>query len=219
MNLFTISVISSFSIGIAAITGLVRHKRIDESYQPFIVICWVSLLAETISLIFIYRFRNNAVPYNIYAITEAVLYVWLFKSWGEFENKPKTLISLVIFLGLVWVTDNFILNSFFSINPLFWIVYSFTLIFLSINQLNRILVTGRTSLLRDSRFLICMCIIIFYSYTATIEVFYILKLNFSDFFYNRVYLVLEIVNFIVNLIFAAAVVWIPRRQKFILPFS
>jgi len=219
MNLFVLSVISGCSIVIAVVIGLVRFKSIHKSYRPFIIICCVGLVTEIAGTIAAYISRNNSIPYNIYAITESLLYLWLFWNWGEFHGKVKQVMLLGLFLVAVWTSDNLVFHSIHTINPLFWIIYSFTLIFLSINQLNRLLFSERGALLKNARFLICMGIVIFYSYTATIEVFYILELNLSDRFFTDIYLILELLNFIINLVFALAVLWIPTKQRFILPFS
>jgi hypothetical protein len=217
MDLFAISTIGGFSIGIAASTGLVRYHHIVESYRPFIFICCLAFVNEITSYITAHVFHNNAVNLNIYILAEAILYLWLFSNWRGFRSRFAYGYTLIFLTG-VWIVDNFILNSFLTINSLFRVVYSFTLIFLSINQLNKLLLIRREQLIRDPRFLICSGIMIYYSYKATIETFYLLQINFSNHFYNQVHFVLEIVNVFVNLVFALAITWIPRKQKFILPF-
>ena len=218
MDIYILSLAESYSIGIAATIGLVRFKVIDKSYQPFIWICCLAFVNEIVSTITAQVFRNNAVNLNIYVLCEALLYIWLFYNWGEFKVSVNSYYGLCIFLVFVWVLDNFILNSFLTINSLFRIVYSFTLIFLAINQGNRMLFNTRGALLRNPRFLISTGIVIFYSYKATFETFYLFKLNFSNNFYNSIHLILEAVNLFVNLIFALAMLWIPGRQKFILRY-
>jgi hypothetical protein len=59
-------------------------------------------------------------------------------------------------------------------------------------------------------------VIIFFTYRAIIEVFYLMKLPFSNQFYLNVYVIMDFVNLFVNLIFALAVLWIQTKQKFIL---
>jgi hypothetical protein len=125
---------------------------------------------------------------------------------------------LLILISAIWIYDNLIWNRLTTFNSLFHISYSFCLIFLSIDQINRLIVSARGSLWRNSRFLICAGIIIFYSYQATIEVFYLLKLEFSDKFYDNIFFILTLVNLFVNLVYALAILWIPKKQKFILPY-
>ena len=59
--------------------------------------------------------------------------------------------------------------------------------------------------------------IIFFTYRAIVEVFYWIRVPFSNSFYVHVYIIMVYVNLFVNLIFALAALWIPTRQKFILP--
>ena len=218
MDIYILSLAESYSIGIAATIGLVRFKVIDKSYHPFIWICCLAFVNEIISTITAQVFRNNAINLNIYVLCEALLFIRLFYNWGEFKVSVNSYYGLSIFLVAVWVLDNFILNSFLTINSLFRIIYSFTLIFLAINQGNRMLFNTRGALLKNPRFLISTGIVIFYSYKATFETFYLFKLNFSNNFYSSIHLILEAVNLLVNLIFALAVLWIPERQKFILRY-
>jgi hypothetical protein len=50
-----------------------------------------------------------------------------------------------------------------------------------------------------------------------VETFYLFQLDFSNQFYHNIYIIMDSVNLFVNLIFALAVLWIPTRQKYILP--
>ena len=216
--MFILALISGYSVVIAAITGLVRFKKIHKSFHPFIFICLFGLLNELVSFISAYLFRDTSINYNLYSIIEAVLYVWLFKRWGRFSRRKYSYVFTLIFLSFAWVFDNLVLHSLFTANSLFWVLYSFCLVFLSIDEINLIVMSGRGPLLKDSKFLICAGLIIFYTYTATIYIFYLFKLNFSERFYSNIYLFLEAVNFFVNLVFALALLWAPKKLRFILPY-
>jgi hypothetical protein len=218
MNYFNLSLFASYSIALAVIIGLVRFRVINPTYRPFIFICIVALLNEILSLIILRIYGTNAVNANIYVWVEFILFLWLFRQWGSLNKKSWHFPLLVSLLTLIWIYDNLVWNQLSSFNSFYRICYSFCLIFLSIGQINTLLVRSRGSVLRNSRFLICMGIIIFYSYKATMEVFYLLKLNFSDDFYKNIFLILTLVNLFVNLVYTLAVIWIPRRQKFILPY-
>src|SRR5687768_15459181 len=182
MDIFELSIIQSYSIVIATIIGLVRFHKIVKSYRPFIFICLLALTNEIFSTFAAYSFKSNAVNANIYVLIETVLFVWLFKNWGAFQRRSWHYPFILFLFILIWIYDNLIWNNLNSFNSLFRICYSFCLIFLAIDQVNKLLVSVRVNLLKDSRFLICMGILIFYSYKATIEVFYLFKLNFSDSF-------------------------------------
>jgi hypothetical protein len=215
--MFILSLIGSYSIIFAACIGLIRFKKIHKSYKPFIFICIVSLVNELISLLCAYIFRNNNFNYNLYGLVEIFLYLWLFREWGHLRKKYSYLAAF-IFFTVLWIYDNIILHTLQEANYLFFIACSFCLIFLSLDEINKIVMNHRGRLLRNSAFLICTGIVIFYSYTVTIEVFYLFKLNFNNSFYANTYMVLEVVNFLVNLVFALALLWAPEKLRFILPF-
>lgn len=216
--MFILALISGYSISLAAVMGLVRFRQIHRSYRPFIFICLFGLLNEIVSNICAYRFRNNSINYNLYSIAEALLYLWLFRSWGRFTHRRYSYGFTLIILLIAWIYDNLVLNSVFTDNSLFWVIYSFCLVFLAIDEINLVVMSGRVPLLRDSRFLICAGLVIFYSYTAMIYIFLFLKLNFSERFYSNIYLFLQAINFLVNLVFALALLWAPKKIRFILPF-
>ena len=210
------AVIFGYSIIFAAAFGLIRFKKIMNSYQPFIFIIWLGLLNLTLSVILNETIRNNAVNSNIYVLLESLLYLWLFKNWRTFSRKSTFIYSLVCFLVFVWIYDNLIRNQLTSTNSLFRIVVSFVLIFLSIGQVNKLIANIKKNLLYNSSFLICCGIIIYFSYKATVEVFYLIHLEASTRFYINISTIMVLVNCFVNLLFAWAVLWIPKKQKSIL---
>ncbi|MEJ0106064.1 MAG: hypothetical protein WDO19_27475 [Bacteroidota bacterium] len=181
-------------------------------------ICWAALTNEIISSISLSISGTNNSNYNIYGIAEAMLYMWLFKGWGHFSNKRRSYVFTISLLCIMWVTDNFILKHFWDTDYLYMVIYSFTLVFLAINEINLIVMNHRGGLLRDSRFLICMGIVIFFTYYVIIAIFNLLELNFSVIFYSNIYMVLQAVNILINLVYALAMIWAPRRQRFILQF-
>lgn len=209
---------AGYAIVIAGVIGLIRFRKILPSYQPFIYFTWLSLLNDTISLVVNEVFRNNSINGNVYVLLEAFLFLWLFCNWNILDSKSWTFRLLAVTLVLIWIYDNFIWHNIRNVNSLFRICYAFVLIFLAINQLNKLIVGERSNLWRNSKFLICIGICIFYSYKASIEVFYLIKLKASDNFYNYIFLILVIVNLFVNLIYGLAALWIPTKQKFTLSY-
>lgn len=218
MSFFYLSLISGYSIALAVFIGLVRFLKIERSYRPFIYICCAALINELLSLIIIQFVSSNAINANIYVLIELLLFSWQFYAWGSLRKYKWQWPLLLFFLSGIWIFDNLIWNDLSHFNSLFRIASSFCLIFLSIDQLNKLIFSETGNLLRHPRFLICTGIVIYYSYKATIEVFYLLKLNFSNSFYDNIFFFLSLINILINLIFALAVLWIPRKQKYMLPF-
>jgi len=216
--MFLLSILSAYSIVIAATIGLIRFRSIHKTYRPFVFICWAALFNEITSTISLSVTGSNNSNYNIYGIVEAMLYMWLFKGWGHFSNKRRSYVFIIPLLCIVWTFDNFILKHFWETDYLYMVIYSFTLVFLAINEINLIVMNHRGGLFSDSRFLICLGIVIFFTYFVTIAIFNLLELNFSLLFYSHIYMVLQAVNILINLVYALALLWAPKKQRFILQF-
>lgn len=210
---YYVSVALGYSIVIATVIGLIRFKEVLPSYWPFLIILCLGFLNHTLSVIFNEIIRSNAVNSNVYVLLESLLYLLLFKNWGAFYKKNILFNFLFVFLFSLWTYDNLIWHSITITNSMFRIISSFILIFLSIGQLNKLIVTAKKPLLYNAIFLICCGVITYFSYKAIIEVFFFIQLPASDQFYTNIFIILIFVNFIVNLIFAWAVLWIPKKQK------
>jgi hypothetical protein len=211
------ALISAFSILFAAAIGAVRFFKVTADNRPFFYLVWVALVNEILSEVFMETVHSTAVNCNIYVLAEAVLYCWLFYNWSSLFRNKKRFRLLIFFICLIWLVDNFFLNTIYQTNSLFRIISSFILVFLAIDQINQLLMTERSEILTNARFLISTGVIIFFTYRAIVEAYYLFKLPFSNLFYHNVYLIMDCVNLFVNLTFALAALWIPTRQKFILP--
>jgi hypothetical protein len=214
---FRLLIVFSYSILLAAAVGVMRYHKVTADNRPFFYIVWVALVNEILSEVLTSTIHSTAINCNIYVLVEAVLYCWLFYNWGSLIRTKSRLRLLLVFLCLVWILDNIILNSLRQTNSIFRVTSSFVLVFLAIDQINQVITTERSKLLTNARFLISMGVAIFFTYRAIIETFYWIRLPFSNRFYYNVYLIMSYVNLLVNLIFALAALWIPTRRKFILP--
>jgi hypothetical protein len=217
MTSHSLVLISGYSILLAAVVGILRYQKVTADDRPFFLIVWAAMISEITSEIFTSTIHSTSVNSNIYVLIEALLYAWLFYRWGSLGQGKKKLRFLQIFIVLVWILDNLILNKLTHTNSIFRIVASFIMVFLAINQINQLITTERSRLVRNSRFLISTGLVIFFSYKAIIETFFWIQLPFSDTFYIYILLIMDYVNLFVNLIFALAALWIPTRRKFILP--
>ncbi|HVU84068.1 MAG TPA: hypothetical protein VHC50_04460 [Puia sp.] len=218
MPSYFVLVLFSYSILPAAVIAAYRYREVPAENRPFFFIVWAALLNEILSEVFSITFHNTAVNCNIYVLAEAILYCLLFYNWGSRRGNKNGLRPLIGFLVLVWVLDNLVLFSLNHTNSLFRVVSSFVLVFLAIDRINQLITNERGNLLGNARFLISGGVVIFFSYRAIVEVFYGLSLPFSNSLYQKIYIIMVYVNHFVNLIFALAALWIPTKQKFILPY-
>ena len=78
----------SLSIIFAVIIGIVRYRKIDRSYYPFIYYVWFMLLVEIIAHIFLDNGLAHVMNtmFNVYTILEFSVLAWLFHAWGLFNG-------------------------------------------------------------------------------------------------------------------------------------
>jgi hypothetical protein len=219
MSNFTFNVILTVSVIIPSLIGLFRYKEVIKSYHPILILFLVALVNETLSIYLSTKIYSTSYNNNIYIFIELMLFLWQFYRWG-FPRKRRTthILIISIFSALVWILDNLVLNSIADINPLFRVYYSFVLIYLSIDQINSLIVNERGKLFQNSRFLFCAGILLFYSYKSLIESFYLFHIGFSNQFYHYLFLILAFVNVFVNFLYGVAVLCIPTREKFTMRF-
>jgi hypothetical protein len=215
----TLRFILSLSIGIAVIIGIVRFRRIDSSYYPFIFVCIAALAVEIMHRILMNNGLLKAFVFllNTYSYIDFVLFLWLFHYWGLFNRRKSTFIAIASVFFIVWIVTNIIFTSFVNkVNWYFCILYSFALIFFSVSTFNRMVVHERSSIYKNPKFWICIGIIIFYSFfilfsSTGISLF---KDNHSVEFKRGLQAIMVYSNLLVNLLYAVAVIWIPRKKNF-----
>ncbi len=217
MGLYQVAAILGFSIVFAAVLGLIRMKNSLPAYRPFLYIIWLACLNHPLSLVMVYYFKSNTANANIFVLLETLLYIWLFRKWGLFKTNQKIAPILYILVLFIWIIDNIILHDLKTANAGFRIASSFILIFLAIEQLIVLITTSKKNLLYNSCFIICCCILIYFSFKAFIEVFFLVEVHSSVKLLTNIYAMLVYINCFVNLIFAWAVLWIPKKQRSTLP--
>jgi len=218
MSNYIINEVSSFSILIATVISFVRFNHIPSSFRPFIYLLWVGCFCEITGLFLANSFGNNIAIGNLYVLTESLMLLWQFNKWSG--NNKKVNKFGIIGLGFValWVLDNLLLHNLMRTNSLFRVTYAFCIVFLGIEQLNAVFQSERNNILKNSRFLLSSSFVFYFTYKSVFEVFYMINLKMSDNFYHGLFLILLLVNLFTNLVFAIALLWIPKKQKFTLPF-
>jgi hypothetical protein len=209
----TISFLLSMSIIFSVIIGIVRWSVIDSSYYPFIYNIVIVLLVEIINGTHEYSVATVKLL-NVFSIIDFCLFAWLFHNWGLFNYKQKWILTVIAISFSAWVLITFFITGFSSINNLFLILYSFALIFFSVTTFNKIVVQQRINIFTNAKFWICIGIIIFYSFfiiTRATELS--AGLHFSKSFKHNLQRINDYTNLLVNLLYAVAVIWIPRKKN------
>ncbi len=217
MSLYHVNVISSLSISIAAVIGAIRYKKVSSDFYPFIYLLWIGLASELLCLVIALYFKNNIVIGNIYVLIESLFLLWQFSNWMNYKSGKRKYLLIGILFFAIWLTDNLLMHDITRINSFFRVSYSFIIVFLSMEQINLVFLSERDNVLKNATFLLCAAFIVFFVFKALFEVFYMINVRMSDNFYHTLFLILVIVNFFTNLIFAIAVLWIPKKLKFTLP--
>ncbi len=217
----TVEFILSMSIIFPVAIGIVRWRSIDPSYYPFIWNLLVVLLVEIIIGVIIRTVTSNAYiaitkTLNLFSLIDFCLFAWLFHNWGLF-NFHKTRFLIIIFVASsVWVYVTFFFSGFPNINNPFLLLYSATLIFFSVTTFNKIVVQQRINIFTNARFWICIGIIIFYSFfilTRATDLSSGVIKHVSKSFKDNLQLINTYSNLLVNLLYAVAVIWIPRKKN------
>ena len=207
--------ILSMSIVFPLIVGIVRWKLIDPSYYPFIYNLLAVLLVE-ITIRLLNGSSSVVKSVNVFSLVDFCLFAWLFHNWGLFNGNKKIFLLILSLAGTVWAYTSFFVTGFQHMNNPFLLIYSAALIFLSVTTFNKIVVQQRINIFTNARFWICIGIIIFYSFfiltRATDLSTGVLK-HVSRSFKDNLQLINTYSNLLVNLLYAVAVIWIPRKKN------
>ncbi|HTL09641.1 MAG TPA: hypothetical protein VL307_15320 [Chitinophagaceae bacterium] len=211
----TVEFLLSMSILIPLSIGIVRWKVIDNSYYPFLYNLVTVLLVE----LFIKMQTTEAAvnkTINIFSLIDFCLFAWLFHNWGLFNRNKKAILAIVLGALPVWAGITFFLSGFSHINNAFLLLYSAALIFFSVTTFNKIVVQQRINIFTNARFWICIGIIIFYSFfilTRATDISTGVFKHVSKSFKDNLQLINTYSNLFVNLLYAVAVIWIPRKKN------
>jgi hypothetical protein len=202
----------AFSIFIAGTIGAVKFNRIRDVYRPFIYLIWIGCVAEVLGTYCAYVYRNNLAVGAIYRFCESLFLLWFFNGLGIFKNYSKVLYSLIGVFFIIWIGDNFMYSHLSTRYTYYFdMVYSFSIVLLSITAINDLLFTEK-ELLKNPVFLICSGLIIYFTYKIMDRMFGLFGLKNSADFKGSVTAILALINCFTNLIYAFAVAQMQKRQ-------
>ncbi len=217
MHSYLVSIFLNHSIIIAAVFGIARFKSVINTFYPFLFLIWIGCINESLSLVFIYKAGSNTVSSNIFVLIEFCLVLLQFYKWNHGENKFKY--WLVAALGAtVWIIDNFIINTIIQNDSLFRVVYAYIIVVFSIDQIGKIIVYERGILVKNAMFIICISFTFYFACKAFVEAFNMIHPGLSDPILGNLWVMMYFVNGISNLFYALAILWIPTRHEFMLPY-
>lgn len=210
-------ILAASSVLIAAVIALIRFSKIDKRYYPFLYCLWIGSANELLSfyLVFI-RKASTMINTNIYVLLESLLLTWFFKEIRLFK-KESTFFLIAGFLVTVWITENFVIHSITLYSTYFRIAASFLIVFMGIHAANSFLFANRQNLLQDATFLLCIAFIIYFTYKAFVLAFTIYGAGRKSNFLLNIHIIMIYVNLATNLLYALAVLWMPRKIRYLQP--
>ena len=197
---------------------MIRLHEINTNFYPFLVFIWAGAINEIFSTIIINLGFYNIFNYNLSLLIESVLLLWQFHKWGLFKDKKYFTILFLLFV-LSWLSENIFISGFYlGFNSYFRIFCSFIIVLLSLSILNQEILKERKNLLRNSIFIICCGIILMYTYAVLTESFIVYGVSMNDPFSKNLYRIFIFINLFCNIIYAIAILWMPKKQAFTLQY-
>jgi hypothetical protein len=117
----------------------------------------------------------------------------------------------------MWLYENLVQGQIAAVSGFFRFTYSVVIVLLSITRINGVIATSRESMLVNPDFLLCAGFIIYFTYKIVVEAFWLYGLTASANFQLRVYDIMAYINLFINLLYAYAILWMPRKQLFTMP--
>ena len=203
----------NLSIFIPGIVAIMRYRFVQKSYYPFIYCLWLGCINESISLYKVFNNSHTLINNNVYVLLESLLLLLFFYRLGLTISK-NILFTLSTLFIIAWVSENFIFRSITVNSTYFRIFYSFILVLLSVNTINKKIFTRNKALLSDATFMICCGFIIYFTYKIIVQAFAIYGFSKQSAFLLNIYIIMYYINFTVNIIYTFAVIWMPRKIKY-----
>ena len=207
----------SASILISALIGIFKARRVDTQYLPFIVLLCAGCVSEMIGYYLVdVKKGSNAVSYNLYCFAEATLLLWQFYRWKVVRQRTATVVAVLFTLW--WEMENLVVSSVTEMNSTFIIGYSILVIYWSILLIVNMLFNESYRIWRNPKFIISCCLLVYFIVTTMIELFWFFHINEIAVFKKNIYEIQVFLNLLVNLLFIPAVIWMPRKLRYTMPW-
>ncbi|MDB5251164.1 MAG: hypothetical protein JWP27_333 [Flaviaesturariibacter sp.] len=205
----------SLSIGIAAILAAVRLRAIPRAFLPFVLLLWARFGAELAAAFLPATSDARTVLQNVVSLAEGLLLLWQFRRWDAFAGNRWIYPLLMALFCFVW-TGETVAQPLRAVSPYYTLLCSITMAVASLHLLTCLLFERTGQLLPDPVFLVCLAFLLSFLFAVVMELFLVYGLQGSAGFRAGVRDLLSFVNLISNLLFAIAVLWIPRKPRYIL---
>jgi hypothetical protein len=217
MSLDYVSLLSAFSIVVPFIAAMIRIKVLGRKYRPVVILLTIGLFNEVFSSIVVKYYHNNALNGNLYVLIEYLLIIWQF---NRFRVISRVFRTIIISVGIgIWLTDNFILHSITQNNSLFRMLASLCIVYLSMDKASQLLFFNGPVLFKNTDLLICLGFFAFFTIKTYVEIFNTFTIPVKLEFYEDLWTILAVFNFITNILLTLSIVCFRQKQEYIIHSS
>ncbi len=203
------------SIGLPALLAVIRFRRVDGAYYPFL--CLLLLRLSQVGMQLLLKGQADALNLvnAIYALLEIPLLLVQFRRWGLFRKLTETYHALFAEMAALWFAE-FALRKFSGPLPFFTIGASVLLLICLVHLLSRVAFELGTPLYRHPVMLAGLGLLAGAVYGLLIALFGLYGLQADAAFLGLTKSVWAVVNALSNLVFSTAIIWIPLRRRYLL---
>ena len=210
---YTLLVLLSYSIFIAAIIALARFRQMSRVFLPFILFIITGAVNEITSTVVISQGISTSFNNNVYMLLEALLLLWQFKRWGNYIACNTGFSALAISVMLLWLLEIFYYGLFRDL-VYFSLYYCFIIVLLSVLAISRLVVSYNRPMHKKPVFIICTAFLMYFMCRLLLDSSWYLGITISNTFQRAVFDIMACINFFINLVYCMAILWIPTKQKY-----
>jgi hypothetical protein len=196
--------------------AIIRFKKLPRVYRPFAYLMMIAAITEVLNTYLAFHIRTNTYSQNSYLLFEGILIMFLFKNWGLFKNAEKFFrgfLTFYICFHLIYYFAFGLINTWYSH---FAIFHAFAMVIMTINYLNKLISNPEGNLLKDPRFIICMGFLFFFTFSCTMNAFYVFNMDLPDVVRHVANQVFRAINITGNIFYGIALLIVPEKKDFIL---
>ncbi len=210
----TLLTLLSYSIFVAACAAVARIGKLRRVFMPFVLLILLGSINEIISTLVISKGGHTSSNNNIYMLLEALLLCWQFRRWGIFSRLPWLFWSFFASLLTLWVLEIRSIGLQADI-IYFSMYYCLLLAAFSVITISR-LAAGSDLLAweRNSTFQFCITFIVYFIFRLLLDSSWYFGINMSADFQHAVFSIMAIINFLTNMAYAMAILWIPGKRRY-----
>jgi hypothetical protein len=203
--------ISVYSILPVLLVSLLLLRNKENKYRPFIALIILGSFIEILTTIFRARHISNIPIINLFLLAEFSLILLQLRNWGFFEKRSPFFGIALSAVGLAWIVETWLRADPDQFNNYSQVLASFIIIICVILFLSQLLLEKVNNLLKDTRFLLSIGFLLYFTISILVFIFSNESLQLSSQFYLSLWVVHSFANISANLIYAFGLLCIARK--------